>query len=1066
MKHLSRGLLANALAAMILTGCGDDIVVPEVPIGINRITVTPATADLQTGQTVTLVASVDASAGVDRSVTWRSADTTIASITATGAVTGLRTGTVAIQAIAVADPTKTGTATIRVNGGNNSGVLGVGVTPSAVNLRVGERVQAVATVDRNAGISGAVTWRSEAANIATVSSTGEITGVATGTAVIVAASAVDPDKQAAVAVTVSAGGIIRSLTVSPQTVSIAPGQTLATTATAQTDGGQAATITWRSLNEAIATVSSAGIITGVANGGTIIRVTAKAGADSMMADITTTVQSITPAQVSLVSITQGGIPVQLANVAGQIEVALAIAPGGHQVDSVRVFLGDTPAAAQQFTSSLPAQSQIILSVNTADYERNSTLGLGVARFTNGMRDVRATIYTRDSSGTGSAANTVAINLNNADAFAASITRPERFASSAGGVQFYGGPGNEGAATLQLYPVMYTAGRSLASATIRFGTGPTVAVTTAPYTTTIGYGGPSVDVDYSGYASPVAETVSIVSATDNVGSPIAGGLIANTTVVGSTPEAFRVDFSAPTVSAIDMSRAAPAVTGWVNAAFNFLTRVTVTDADVGLRATSDRRASYSAPNCGGATDVAMDTGTGADIAECPSNTLGGGVAGAPYTAMVMESDRLGNLGMSPVSSTFGVDKTAPLIRANAGTVVQNGGYSATPVAPFLVDYIDERSGFYNGGTPAAGTAAQSHFLAFASSISPTGSCLVAAAGATTPGVNFITNPTCGLTPITSAVGGALPDGYLEGTSVAVPAGEGYYTYRSVVTDAAGNVSSPVTRTILVDGTVPTLNTPTTPSSITGAANPQFTVTTADNVELRGFSVNLTYPNVGDLRYGLVATSNIFDDIIVASGNQSATVSTTAPFLRRIESVTGAAFPASNLAAAGAPVNVKPTAVEMLVADWRNNTATSASQALVGATIENGIDFAVFNTANPTLAITHFRVIGLDAYGFSPTGLKAQVTTSTSAANAPFARVDFFREVAPGSYAFLGSSATAQASDIGLYRSWVYQLSTPYATRFDGASQAAATAGETVIAIGVSAAGDGLATQASILANPTP
>ena len=100
---------------------------------------------------------------------------------------------------------------------------------------------------------------------------------------------------------------------------------------------------------------------------------------------------------------------------------------------------------------------------------------------------------------------------------------------------------------------------------------------------------------------------------------------------------------------------------------------------------------------------MSTGTGADIPECASNTIGGtpglGSPGtAPYRVQGTESDRLNNMGTSGLTPTFGVDKTAPSIRwglntdAYAAVVVTAADSqfrAAKPVAAdeFRVEYLD-------------------------------------------------------------------------------------------------------------------------------------------------------------------------------------------------------------------------------------------------------------------------------------------------------------------------------------------------------------------------------------------
>ena len=89
------------------------------------------------------------------------------------------------------------------------------------------------------------------------------------------------------------------------------------------------------------------------------------------------------------------------------------------------------------------------------------------------------------------------------------------------------------------------------------------------------------------------------------------------------------------------------------------------------------------------------------------------------------------------------------------------------------------------------------------------------------------------------------------------------------------------------------------------------------------------------------------------------------------------------------------------------------------------------------------------------LRAQAVSPTNTPNSPFVRVDFYRWNGVSHWDYLGSSTTAIGSDQGTYRSWVYQLAAPYATRWDGVAQASAVAATNVVAaVGVTAAGDGI------------
>ncbi len=121
MQSVVRSSLVGLLALASLTACGDkvNIVQPTSttpPAVVHGVTVTPnSVPNLQVGASVTLSASVDADAAVtDRTVTWASSDATVASVDATGKVTGVKAGTVTISAAAKADASVKGAALVTV----------------------------------------------------------------------------------------------------------------------------------------------------------------------------------------------------------------------------------------------------------------------------------------------------------------------------------------------------------------------------------------------------------------------------------------------------------------------------------------------------------------------------------------------------------------------------------------------------------------------------------------------------------------------------------------------------------------------------------------------------------------------------------------------------------------------------------------------------------------------------------------------------------------------------------------------------------------------------------------
>jgi len=198
-------------AAATLVSCGGDsgtgpVVVP--PKTVSRVDVSAATNTITNAQTVQLSATARASdgTGIASSFTWVSSATTVATVNASGLVTGVSAGTAVLSATV---GSVTGTTTITVTAA--AGILNsVAATITDGTIQLGQFTQA-SVIGRD-GAGGAValgvrvvTWSSSNATIATVSGIGTVTGVGVGTTTInVAVQDGAVSRTASVAVTVTA----------------------------------------------------------------------------------------------------------------------------------------------------------------------------------------------------------------------------------------------------------------------------------------------------------------------------------------------------------------------------------------------------------------------------------------------------------------------------------------------------------------------------------------------------------------------------------------------------------------------------------------------------------------------------------------------------------------------------------------------------------------------------------------------------------------------------------------------------------------------------------------------
>ena len=155
------------------------------------VAVAPTTLALKVGETGELTATV-LPADAEQSVTWTSADTSIATVDAHGKVTAVAVGTVKIVATSTVDATLKGECEVTVTpaGQPKPSPTKITVTPTTLTLKVGTTGALTATV-LPAEAEQSVVWTSAAPAIATVDAQCKVAAVAVGRARLVATSTVD-----------------------------------------------------------------------------------------------------------------------------------------------------------------------------------------------------------------------------------------------------------------------------------------------------------------------------------------------------------------------------------------------------------------------------------------------------------------------------------------------------------------------------------------------------------------------------------------------------------------------------------------------------------------------------------------------------------------------------------------------------------------------------------------------------------------------------------------------------------------------------------------------------------
>ncbi len=271
---------------------------------VAAVSVSPGTLAIGPGQSGTLVATPQDSTGAPlagRLVTWSSSAPAIATVAATGVVSGIAPGTTVVTASSEGRTT-TVNVTVTISA---QPVASVAVVPGSSGLQSGQTLTLTATPRDGGGapLSGrSVSWNSSSPSVASVSGTGVVTGLSPGTARITATS-----EGVVGAATISVtGSPVTNVTLAPPSASLLPNGTVQLSVTARDTAGTVVTgrpVVFTSSNPNIATVTSTGLVTGLALGSTGISATIEGRTATIIATVTTPISvgtvTIAPGQVRL-----------------------------------------------------------------------------------------------------------------------------------------------------------------------------------------------------------------------------------------------------------------------------------------------------------------------------------------------------------------------------------------------------------------------------------------------------------------------------------------------------------------------------------------------------------------------------------------------------------------------------------------------------------------------------------------------------------------------------------------------------------------------------------------------
>jgi hypothetical protein len=244
---------------------------------ITAIQVTPSPVDIAKGQSQQLVAMATynntAPSDISSSVTWTLDDTNTATVSEAGVLSGVEMGSTTLTA--AKDGVTSNTVDVNVSA---AVIIAIQVTPSPVDIAKGQSQQLVAMATysdtTSSDISSSVTWTPDDTNTATVTEAGLLSGVEVGSTILTATK----DGVTSITVNVNVShAVITAIQVTPSPVDIAKGQSQQLVARATysdtTSSDISSSVTWTSDDTNTATVTDAGVLSGVEVGSTILTAT-------------------------------------------------------------------------------------------------------------------------------------------------------------------------------------------------------------------------------------------------------------------------------------------------------------------------------------------------------------------------------------------------------------------------------------------------------------------------------------------------------------------------------------------------------------------------------------------------------------------------------------------------------------------------------------------------------------------------------------------------------------------------------------------------------------------------
>ena len=326
-------------------------------VPVSSVSLSPQDLVITEGETRQMTATVYPSNASVKSVRWWTSSASVATVSSSGVVTAVSEGSATIT-VTTEDGSYTAACRVTVKR-RVINVTGVSLNKTSVTLTKGETSQLTATVSPSNATNPSVSWKSSSTSVATVSSSGLVKAADGGTATITVTTE-DGNYTATCKVTVKVP--VTGVSLDKTDLSLTEGDTYQLSATVSPSNATNKTVSWKSSATSVATVSSNGLITAIAQGSATITVTTEDGGYSASCRVTVNKKTISVTGVSV-------SPTSLTLTEGDTyQLSTTVSPSNAMNKNVRWTSNATSVATVSSNGLITAKAQgsATITVTTED----------------------------------------------------------------------------------------------------------------------------------------------------------------------------------------------------------------------------------------------------------------------------------------------------------------------------------------------------------------------------------------------------------------------------------------------------------------------------------------------------------------------------------------------------------------------------------------------------------------------------------------------------------------------------------------------------------------------------